>query len=238
MGDESMAKESDEVQRIFKVLEASGLLPASDSQLPSVSSLVVGAPVRGSWWGHPRAHDIFRVAMQLDDHPDVLATKLVSGKVTFVHRKLWSALLAVACAREPWQWQELSGAARSLLDLVMREGVVQTDELRRSQGLKAKAPGEAARELETRLLIHTEEIHTSSGAHAKRLETWERWASRVGFTGKKMSPERGKRQLEEAVRQLSGGLEVEVRLPWMRSLRASEEASHRTRRARSQFKIR
>src|SRR5947207_13341485 len=72
------------------------LLLASDSLFPSVVSLIAGEQVRGSWWGHPLGHTIFRIASELDDHPDVLSCKLLAGKVTFVHRRLWPELQAVA----------------------------------------------------------------------------------------------------------------------------------------------
>ena len=58
--------------------------------------LVAGEPVRGSWWGHPKGHDIFAACQHLLQHPDATTAKLVSGKVTYVHRELWPSLLAVA----------------------------------------------------------------------------------------------------------------------------------------------
>ena len=49
-----------------------------------------------SWWGHPRSHEIFRALSAIDDCPDVLCFKIVAGKVTFVHRRLWPALVRLA----------------------------------------------------------------------------------------------------------------------------------------------
>jgi hypothetical protein len=57
----------------------------NDATLPNLCSLIVGERLRGPWWAHPRAQEIFNVYDTLDDHPDVLITKLVSGKVTYVH---------------------------------------------------------------------------------------------------------------------------------------------------------
>src|SRR5438132_11281565 len=107
--------ESDAFQETFKLLKQFGLLMLSDAQLPSITTLVAGKPIRGSWWGHPKAHDIFRVVSRIAEHPDVAVTKLIAGKITFVHRKLWPALLAVATAREAWQMNGLSQKARNLL---------------------------------------------------------------------------------------------------------------------------
>ncbi|MFQ5789315.1 MAG: hypothetical protein ACE5JI_02455 [Acidobacteriota bacterium] len=87
--------------RILAALEESGLLLLSDVVLPSAVGLVGGGPVRGSWWAHPCAHEIFRLTRQLEHHPDVTVAKLLSGKVLYVHRSLWPALVAVGSARDP-----------------------------------------------------------------------------------------------------------------------------------------
>jgi len=81
-------------------------------------------------------------------------------------------------------------------------------------GPKAGSPGDAARELERLVLVHSEEIHTRSGAHAKRLETWERWAERTGFQGEKMTPAQAKELLEEVVTNLNKQFDGKGRLPW------------------------
>jgi hypothetical protein len=73
-------------KQIIREFERHGVLLLSDSKLLSVSGLVAGKPVRGSWWWHPAGHTIFRMAGELADHPGCVVTKLVFGKVTFVHR--------------------------------------------------------------------------------------------------------------------------------------------------------
>src|SRR5262245_3978296 len=86
---------------------AYGLLLQQDLQLPSVVTLVAGAPLHGSWWSHPAGHTIFSLLNALAAHPDVLVTHLVRGKVTFVHRRLWPAVLVVATERAAWQFARL-----------------------------------------------------------------------------------------------------------------------------------
>jgi hypothetical protein len=51
--------------------------------------------LRRSWWSHSKGKEIFRA---LDALPEdqVVSTKLVGGKVTLIHRRLWPELLAVA----------------------------------------------------------------------------------------------------------------------------------------------
>src|SRR5262245_2983114 len=143
-------------QHVRTALRDRGLLLLADARLPSVAGLVAGAPVRGSWWSHPSGRAIFAAASRLHDHPDVLACALLGGKVTFVHRRLWPALLTLAQSGERWQTQGLPPAARALLGRVQRGGDVE-------------GAGPAARELERRLLVHGGEVHTPSGRHAKPL---------------------------------------------------------------------
>jgi hypothetical protein len=52
--------------------------------------------VRGSWWAHPKAIDMFRLSRSIRSSPDVLVCRLVDGKITYVHRRLWPALVRLA----------------------------------------------------------------------------------------------------------------------------------------------
>src|SRR5882724_11035885 len=180
--------------KVFLQLEKLGLLLLSDSFLPSITRLVAGDGLRGSWWVHEQAHTIFAVSEMLEDHPDVLVMKLISGKVTFVHRELWGRVYSIGVAREDWQLKNLSQGAKLLLKTLDAEGTLRTNKLSKSFGPK---PGETARELELRLLIHAEQVHTESGAHAKVLETWNAWAKRAGFRGRAKSPSAARRFLEQ-----------------------------------------
>ena len=64
--------------------------------VPSLAAAIAGAAIRGSWWSHPRSHEIFELTRVIRDRNDVLVCRLVNGKVTFVHRRLWPALVRVA----------------------------------------------------------------------------------------------------------------------------------------------
>ena len=72
------------------------VLQAAKGPVPSLAEAIAGGPIRGSWWGHPKGHEIFSAAQALCEHPDVLVCKLVDGKVTYVHRRLWPALVKLA----------------------------------------------------------------------------------------------------------------------------------------------
>ena len=196
---------------VFDKLEALGLLLESDPKLPSVCRLITGEPMKGSWWSHPMAQTIFQVNERLDDHPDVIITKLVSNKVTFVHRQLWPDLFAIGSARETWQMEKLSTQAKALLNGVDTEGAISTDKL-----VKLERPGEAARELEFRLLVHSEQFHTESGKHAKRLETWEHWAERAGVT-KSIKVADAKKKFEAHLHELNKQFMGNGTLAWQKT---------------------
>ena len=147
-------------------------------------------------------------------HPDVVITKLVSKRVTYVHRKLWPAIVAVGSARENWQLSGLSPAARELLASVDKTGRIRTDRILMKRSLKKKTVVDAVRELETRLLVHSKEIHTERGAHAKFLQTWKVWIGETGLVGKKMLPEDAKRKLEKVLADLNSQFDAEGSLPW------------------------
>ncbi len=197
--------------KVFLQLEKLGLLLLSDSLLPSVSRLVADDGFRGSWWVHEQAHAIFAVNEMLEDHPDVLVMKLISGKVTFVHRELWGRVYSIGIAREDWQVKNLSQGARLLLETLDTEGTLHTNKLSEAFGPK---PGETARELELRILIHAEQVHTDSGAHAKVLETWDAWAKRAGFRGRSKSPSAARHFLEQQLVEINKNHHGRGRLPW------------------------
>jgi hypothetical protein len=198
----------------LQTLRRLGLLLETDARLPSVASLIAGEPISGSWWTHPLGEKIFITLGQFADHPDIMFTKLISGKVTLVHRKLWSEILSIGTARAPWQMKGLSKSARKLLQIIDEQDSVRTDQIAWPKSATAK-PGEAARELERKLLIHGGQFHTETGAHAKLLERWEAWTKRVGFRAEKISTDEAQRKMQERVRKLNEQFETKARLPWL-----------------------
>ncbi|SRR5712692_5574584 len=206
----SRKSEENALEHIVGEFRRVGVLLESDPRLPSVTGLVIGRPLRGSWWGHPSGRRIWRVLNKFCRRRDVLTTKLVSGKVTFVHRRLWPQLLAVSTSNEEWRTAFLSSEASALLHLVTRKGEVRTD----SKGLLKKGIPSAARELEKRLLVQSEEIHTERGTHAKILRSWSNWSRRVGFTRKLPGVEKSKKEFERLLQSLNDTYDADGELPW------------------------
>ena len=72
------------------------VLMSGRGTVPSLAQAVAGEIIKGSWWSHPHGREIFIACNVLSDHADVLTCRLVDGKVTFVHRRLWSAIVKLA----------------------------------------------------------------------------------------------------------------------------------------------
>jgi hypothetical protein len=78
-----------------------------------------GGAIRGSWWGHPKGKEIFHAVKTIGASPNVLVCKLVEGKITYVHRRLWPALIKLACRfrkeqlAKVWDEHTPSGAHQS-----------------------------------------------------------------------------------------------------------------------------
>jgi len=72
------------------------VLLAARGAVPSLAQAIAGEAIRGSWWAHPRAHEIFEVGEAVAAHRDVVVCKLLDGKLTYVHRRLWPALVKLA----------------------------------------------------------------------------------------------------------------------------------------------
>lgn len=187
------------LRQAMDALERSGLLLMHDARKPSLTALVAGAPIRGSWWGHPAGRRIFQLANELEERGDALFVPLLSAKVTLVHRRLWPALVSVGEAREPWQVKELETRARKLLEEVEQSG-------------RVRATGPSSKALARALLVHAEQVHTAGGSHATELVAWREVRQHRGIDGRVTASE-GRAALEASAEQLG----ATSALPWRRS---------------------
>jgi len=95
------------------------VLQAARGPLPNLAEAIAGGTIRGSWWGHPKGKEIFRAVRAICESPDVLVCKLVEGKITYVHRRLWPALIKLASRfrkeqlAKVWDEHTRSGAHQS-----------------------------------------------------------------------------------------------------------------------------
>jgi hypothetical protein len=188
---------------VRRVLDDAGLLLQHDAKWPSVSTIVAGQPVRGSWWGHPAGHAIFDVLQAVGD--DVLGAKLLAGKQTLVHRRLWPALAGVGRARQPWQVRGLAADAADVLALVDTEGEIDSDDIELTADCRKLSA--IVTDLERRLLLLAEPRHTDSGKHVRVLRSW------AHLPGRPSSSAKGRAALEAAVERLAGP-DARTLLPW------------------------
>ncbi len=195
--------------RAMNILEEAGLLLIRGLGFPDVCGLVTQHRIKSSWWGDPAGPEIFSVCEMISDHPDITTAKLISGNVTFVHRDLWQKLAAVGRGRDEWKMKKLSTEATRLLKLLDKEGTLLTNKIGPPF---LKKPGDIARELELKLLIHSDQIHTGAGTHAKVLETWDHWGKRVGLRSKSLESWRAQAFFEKRVKEITKS--DFVRLPW------------------------
>ena len=72
------------------------VLESARGPVPSLAEAVAGEVIRGSWWAHARGRAIFRCSRTIRKDVDVLVCRLIGGKLTYVHSRLWPALVRLA----------------------------------------------------------------------------------------------------------------------------------------------
>jgi hypothetical protein len=85
------------------VREHGVVLVSAKGAAPRLTEAIAGEPIKGSWWGHPLGHHIFAILGEVTDSNEVLVCRLLDGKVTLVHRRLWPALVRLAGSFAPQQ---------------------------------------------------------------------------------------------------------------------------------------
>lgn len=95
-------------EQAIAFIEKHGIvLESANGPVPSLAHAIAGGDIKGSWWSHPMGKDIFRMTRAVRASQHVLVCRLVSGKVTFVHERLWPALVRAAGLFRPAQVSQL-----------------------------------------------------------------------------------------------------------------------------------
>ena len=153
---------------------------APEPPLPSLVTEVAGEDFKGSWWGHPASHRIYKLYTELKAHPDILVTKCINGKVTLIHRTLWPYLMRVAMDAG-WRRSQrlvLPDESRVLLDFVRRYKVLRMSKcttIPTIQCMDRKTLKRAKTNLEKSMLVHADQEHMHEGRHEIVLESWGHW---------------------------------------------------------------
>ncbi len=64
--------------------------------LPNLADKIAGEPVAGQWKNHSEAFHLHRLSGFVQSSEDVLTCRLPGNKITYLHKRLWPAL--VKCA--------------------------------------------------------------------------------------------------------------------------------------------
>ena len=84
------------IQAIRFIKKHGIILESAHGSVTNLAEIVAGKPIRGSWWAHPKGQDIFRLTRAVRDSEVILVCRLVQSKITYVHQRLWPALVRLA----------------------------------------------------------------------------------------------------------------------------------------------
>jgi hypothetical protein len=83
-------------EEALSFVETNGIvLESAHGRVQTFADFVAGERVT-SWWSHPKGRLIFALTRALRDSPDVLTCRFIDNKITYVHRRLWPALVKLA----------------------------------------------------------------------------------------------------------------------------------------------
>jgi hypothetical protein len=86
----------------LEFVRLSGIVLASaKGGAPRLIEAILGEPITGNWWTHPRASFICNVLSSACDSQDVLVCRLLRGRITLVHRRLWPSLVRLSHRIDP-----------------------------------------------------------------------------------------------------------------------------------------
>lgn len=205
---------SRDLDSVLEHLERHGWMLLAGVEAWTLTTHISGDAIHGSWWGHDAGPRIYEISIRLGEHRDVESFRLVDKKVTFVHRRLWPAVVAVGSSRDPWQLDMVRPPDRELLGRVDQEGQFSTHK-QVIGGMRGRDLGAAGLRLETALLLHGHQEHTDEGAHGKILESWSHWAERRSVDDGDEGPTAARDRLGEAYREGTGGQDPIGHLPWL-----------------------
>ena len=79
------------------------VLASAKGTAPRLTEAIVGEGIKGSWWAHPKSRHIYAILRAVTDSNQVLVCRLIDGKITLVHRRLWPSLVRLATRFAPEQ---------------------------------------------------------------------------------------------------------------------------------------
>jgi hypothetical protein len=93
-------------EEALSFVEAKGIvLESAHGRAPTFVDFAAGERIT-RWWSHPKARSIFALTRVIRDLDEVLTCRLIDHKVTYVHHRLWPALVKLS-----GEWDERDLAA-------------------------------------------------------------------------------------------------------------------------------
>jgi hypothetical protein len=72
------------------------MLESARGPVPNLAEAIAGKRIRGSWWADRKRQEIFLLTRAIRDSDDILVCRLIDGRITYVHRRLWPALVRLS----------------------------------------------------------------------------------------------------------------------------------------------
>jgi phosphoketolase len=95
-------------QALALVAQHGIVLASAKGTAPRLIDAIAGEVIAGNWWSHPQANTIYNVLTEVQASQDILVCRLLGGKITLVHRRLWPALVRAAETFAPQQIARVS----------------------------------------------------------------------------------------------------------------------------------
>ena len=84
------------LEEALSFVETNGIvLESAHGRVPTFADFVAGQRVT-RWWSHPKGRLIFALTRAIRDSPEVLTCRFIDNKITYIHRRLWPALVKLS----------------------------------------------------------------------------------------------------------------------------------------------
>ena len=98
-----MNRSNSPAEALAFVREHGVVLASAKGSAPRLTEAITGEAIKGSWWAHPQSHRIYAILQSVAASDQILVCRLIDGKITYVHRRLWPALVRLAERMAPGQ---------------------------------------------------------------------------------------------------------------------------------------
>ena len=152
--------------KILEEIEKNGLMLLQDKLFPNIINSIIGKSISGSWWSHPQGNHIYNGINWAMDQNQVICVKFLSGKNTYIHKKLWPYFFSIVNKARDWQTDKLTDDELKLYSIISKKSL-------RSDNPLAKLNKNILLKLEKKILFESNEVHSETGKHYKLYKKWD-----------------------------------------------------------------